>query len=263
MREEGQHEMAAQEGVKAADMCLRILEFVAFESDGAGVTQIAGHVGMAKSAIFKHLQTLIDHGFVTQDVSSSRYRLGPKAWLLARNAPNLDDVAANALPLMQAARNELGLGVVLSSPTPQSAFVVATVASNHQIEIGVRPGSQLSLHASAQGKVYLAFGPREALERICDAPLAAVTPRTITDPNILRAEVENVRQNGYAVAPGESLLGINVIAAPVWNYEGKLVASIGLIGSVQHIASVPDQMLVSRLLALTRSVSAALGATSP
>jgi IclR family transcriptional regulator, KDG regulon repressor len=254
--------MASVDGVKAADVCLNILEYVAFDSDGAGVTQIATHIGLAKSAVFKHLQTLIDHGFVTQDPSSTRYRLGPKAWLLARNAPDLNDIAANAMPLMQATRNELGLAVVLSCPTPNSVFVVATVPSSHQIEIGVKPGGQLSLHASAQGKVYLAFGPADALERVCAGPLLSITQRTVVDPAQLRAEVEAVGRLGYAVAPEESLLGVNALAAPIFNYEGKLVGSIGLIGSVQHLGTPPDASHIARLLQLTRDVSHALGASS-
>lgn len=255
--------MSANEGVKAAEVCLKILEFVAFEADGAGVTQIAQVVGIAKSAVFKHLQTLMDRGFVTQDPASSRYRLGPKAWLLARNAPNLDDVASVAMPLMQAARNELGLAVVLSSPTPNSVFVVATVSSNHQIEIGVRAGGQLTLHASAQGKVYLAFGPPQTLPRLLAEPLDRITPRTVTDPAVLSAEVAEVRRIGYATAPEESLLGINALAAPIFNYEGKMVGSIALIGSVQHLATPPDAGLIERLLRLTQDVSAALGHDAP
>lgn len=252
--------MGAADGVKAADVCLSILELVAFQAEGAGVTQIADRIGIAKSAVFKHLQTLADHGFVAQEPGNARYRLGPKAWLLARHAPDLNDVAANAMPLMLAARNELGLAVVLSSPTPQSVFVVATVPSNQPIEIGIRPGGQLALHASAQGKVYLAFGPAEVLERVCAEPLAAITPRTVTDPKQLRRDVAEIRRLGYAMAPEESLLGINALAAPIYDYRGALVGSIGLIGSVQHIPVPPDPALIARLLGLTKAVSTALGA---
>lgn len=251
--------MAASEGVKAADMCLRILEYVAFEPEAAGVTQIAEAVGTAKSAAFKHLQTLIDHGFVVQDPISTRYRLGPKSWLLSRNAPDLDDIAKVALPLMQAARNELGVAVVLSAPTPQSVFVLATCASNREIEIGVKAGSQLTLHASAQGKVFLAFGGARMMEALRQAPLTAITPRTITDPAQLAAEIAEVRARGYAVAPEESLLGVNALAAPVYNYDRALIGSIGLIGSVQHIERVPQPEMIARLLKLTSETSRLLG----
>ncbi|MBT9246246.1 IclR family transcriptional regulator (plasmid) [Gemmobacter fulvus] len=251
--------MAAVEGVKAADLCLRILEYVAFEPEPAGVTQIAEFAGIAKSAAFKHLQTLIDHGFVVQDTATTRYRLGPKSWLLSRHAQSLDDIAAVALPLMLAARNALGVAVVLSAPTPQSAFVLSTVASNQQIEIGVKPGSQLSLHASAQGKVFLAFGAPELMQKLRQGPLPRITPRTITDPAALAAELPLIRQRGYATAPEQSLLGVNAIAAPVYNYDNTLIGSVGLIGSVQHILDDPQPELVARLCQLTADISAALG----
>jgi len=251
--------MAANDSVRAAGLCLRILEHVAFGGEPSGVTQIADATGIAKSAAFKHLQTLVDHGFVVQDPGTLRYKLGPKSWLLSRSAPDLNDISSVALPLMQATRNETGVAVVLSVPTTSSAFVLSTCASNQQIEIGVKPGSQLQLHSSAQGKVFLAFGERSLLEGLREAALPAVTPRTITDYEALVAEIGLIRQRGYATAPEESLLGIRAIAAPVYNYSGLVVGSIGLIGSVQHIHEEPQPPMVESILKLTKAVSLALG----
>jgi IclR family KDG regulon transcriptional repressor len=245
--------------VQAADTALRILELVALSPQPLGVTQIAETVGIAKGAAHKHLYTLSEHGFVTQDATTTRYRLGPKAWLLSRMAPSLEDVAAVAAPLMTATRDETGLAVVLSVPSPRAAFVLATLPSTQPIDIGVRPGSELALHASAQGKVFLAFGDPAQIERLRGKPLPAMTPRTITSFEVLLADIEKVRQHGYATAPEEALLGVNVVAAPVRNYESKVVASVGLIGSVQHIAPSPDPSLIRRLLELSEGVSRALG----
>lgn len=255
--------MAASDGVKAADVCLTILDLVAATPQGAGVTQIAARIGIAKSAVFKHLQTLADHGFVAQDPESARYRLGPKAWLLARNAPNLDDIAAIALPYMRAARDELGLAAVFSVPTPGAVLVLASAPSLHAIEIGAKPGRQLPLHASAQGKVCLAFGPPHALEEALgqpDSALPALTPRSLTDPATLRREVEAIRRQGYATAAEESLLGVNALAAPVFNHNGHLAGCLGLIGSLQHLPMPPTEDLVRRVVDLARAISRALGA---
>lgn len=251
--------MAGTEGVKAADLCLRILEHVAFSPEPDGVTQIADAAGIAKSAAFKHLQTLIDHGLVTQDPSTSRYRLGPKAWLIGQQAQSLNDITAIALPFMLAARNDTGLAVVLSTPTPSSAYVVLTCPSTHQIEIGVRTGSHLALHASAQGKVFLALGDMINLTELQKTALTAVTPHTVTDWTRLQEQLEQVRQSGFASAPQEALLGINAMAAPIFNYDHKLIGSIGFVGSVQHIPDAPDDALVARLLRLTNDISRALG----
>lgn len=258
--------MAGNEGVKAADMCLRILEHVAFSPEAVGVTQIADSVSIAKSAAFKHLQTLSDHGLVVQDASTARYRLGPKAWLIGQQAQSLNDITAIALPFMLAARNETGLGVVLSTPTASSAYVVLTCPGTHQIEIGVRTGSHLALHASAQGKVFLAWSSQVAaaasrigLEELGKKSLTPVTPQTVTDIASLKREIDEIRARGYALAPQEALLGINAIAAPIFNYDSHLIGSIGFVGSVQHIANPPTAAQVTRLLTLTQEISHALG----
>lgn len=240
--------------VRAADTCLRIMQFIAFADSPLGVTQIAAKAGIAKSAAHKHLRTLIDHGMVVQDTPSALYRLGPKVWLMGQRAPEGQTLSEVALPLMKAARDELGLAVVLSVPTPQSAFVLATLRSNQPIEIGVMPGGELKLHSSAQGRVLLAFGPEE-LRKGLTLPLEAVTPKTITDPQLLDLELDRIRQAGYAVASEESLLGINALAAPIFGAGQQIVGSIGLIGSVQFLDPTPTAHQLEVLFDLTRAIS--------
>lgn len=240
--------------VRAADTCLRILQLIAFADSPLGVTQIAAKAGIAKSAAHKHLRTLIDHGMVVQDSPSALYRLGPKVWLMGQRAPEGQTLSEVALPLMKAVRDELGLAVVLSVPTPRSAFVLATLRSNQPIEIGVQPGGELRLHSSAQGRVFLAFGSEE-LRKGLTLPLEAITPKTITDPRLLDVELEQIRQTGYAVVPEESLLGINALAAPIFGEDRRLVGSIGLIGSVQYLEPTPTPRQLEALFALTRAIS--------
>jgi len=240
--------------VRAADTCLRILQEVAFAELPQGVTQIAGKVGIVKGAVHKHLHTLIEHGMIVQDPVTSLYRLGPKIWLMGQKAPDGQALSEIAQPLMQTARDELGLAVVLSVPTPKSAFVLATLRSNQPIDIGVRPGSELQLHSSAQGKVFLAFGPADLWEQL-DTSLEAVTPKTTTDIGKLKKDIQRVRELGYSVAPEESLLGINALAAPIFSANRTLVGSIGLIGSIQHLSAEPTPRQLEVLLNLTGAIS--------
>jgi len=240
--------------VRAADTCLRILQEVAFAELPQGVTQIAGKVGIVKGAVHKHLHTLIEHGMIVQDPVTSLYRLGPKIWLMGQKAPDGQALSEIAQPLMQTARDELGLAVVLSVPTPKSAFVLATLRSNQPIDIGVRPGSELQLHSSAQGKVFLAFGPADLWEQL-GTSLEAVTPKTTTDIGKLKKDIQRVRELGYSVAPEESLLGINALAAPIFSANRTLVGSIGLIGSIQHLSAEPTAHQLEVLLNLTGAIS--------
>lgn len=239
--------------VRAADTCLRILQMIAFSDTPLGVTQVAQAVGIAKGATHKHLRTLMDHGMVVQDPVTSLYHLGPKLWLMGQQAPQGQALSEIAVPLMRSLRDELGLAVVLSVPTPKSAFVLATLSSNQPINIGVRPGSELLLHSSAQGKIFLAFGDPELLDSLRE-PLPRATFKTCTDLSDLRAQLGQIRQQRYATAPEEAMLGINALAAPIFDRNGRLVGSIGLIGSIQHLDAVPNAQQLETLWALTATI---------
>lgn len=247
------------EGVKAADLSLAILETVAFSPEPLGGSQIAAIVGIAKSAVFKHTQTLVERGYLVQDAVSLRYKLGPKAWLLSKLAPAVDDIAAIAEPLMRDARSATGLAVVLSTSTPKGVFVLATFTGTGSIEIGVRPGSELELHASAQGKIFLAYGPKSMSDHLARKELQPLTSHTITSLEVLMDEIGEIRKRGYATAPEQTLLGVNTIAAPVYNYMDKLVASVGLVGSIQHLPSEVEPAMIETMLNLASDISKAMG----
>lgn len=245
----------ARGGVQAADTALSILETVAFAQEPLGVTQIAAALGTAKGATFRYLQTLLDRGYLVQDPVSSRFRLGQKAFSLGRNAPAEWDLAALLAAPMRQLRDATGLSVVLSTPTWQGACVLATMPGTQIIEIGVRVGSTLAFHASAQGKIFLAFGRLARLDQKEETELTAFTERTITSKAALLAEIERVRQQGYATASEEVLPGVNTLAVPVFDKAGTAVAALALVGSIQHIAAEPDPHLVELIVNLGATAS--------
>ncbi len=110
------------------------------------------------------------------------------------------------------------------------------------------------MHSSAQGKVFLAFGNAE-LRASLREPLPRATPKTQTYLKALMAELEQIRRQGYATAPEEALLGINALASPIMDRNGKLVGSIGLIGSIQYLDAVPSDHQLEVLTALTSTIA--------
>lgn len=246
-------------GVRAADTVLSVLETVAWAGEPVGVTQIALSLNATKSAIFRHLQTLVDRAYLIQDADTNRYRLGPRAFLLGHLAPRSWDLAQTLEGPMRELRDAIGSAVVLSTPSPQGALVVSTLPGTHPIEIGVRAGSELPLHASAQGKVFLAFGSKAASDRVLQGPLAALTERTLTHPDDLAAELGRIRDQGFATAPEETLLGCNALAVPIHDHQDRLVASIALVGSIQHITAIPAPHLIASIRLLAEKASRLLG----
>lgn len=245
--------------VKTSDMALTILEKVAFSDTALNQTEIAEAVGIVKSAAHKHLNTLEETGWVMRDAGSGRYHLGPKAWVIGQHATAIRDLAETARENMRITRNETGLAVVLCSVNTRGLSVISALHGTHAIEIGVRQGSELTLHASAQGQITLAFGRAALAEEVLAGELPALTPKTLTDPEKLKARLAEIRAAGYACAPEETLLGVNVVAAPIFDHTGALIATVALVGSIQHLTSPPQQAHIDAIRDLAQSISLTRG----
>jgi DNA-binding IclR family transcriptional regulator len=248
-----------ESGVQSVHVALDILEMIAFSQDEIGVSQIATRLGIGKGAAFRHLKTLAERSYVSQNPATARYRLGHQAYVVGRFAPTGVDLAAVAAPHLRALRDELGQSVVLTVPTEQGALVLTTVLGTSPVEIGVRPGSQLSYHASAQGQVIAAFSRRPLRERVGDGTLDAFTDHTITSYDALSREIERVKRRGWASAPQQTMLGLNAVAAPIFDDGPDCVGSVAIVGSIQFVPAEPAPAQVEALLRTARVISRSLG----
>lgn len=248
----------AGRGVQSAELTLDVLEAVALSGEWLGVTEIASRVKATKGSVFRHLCTLVDRGYLAQDSHTARYGMGERSRLLARLVPEVD-LTHTAEDLMRDLRDELNHTVVLSAMTPRGALVLSTLHSKSSIEIGVRAGSELSFHASAQGKVMLAYASDAIQQRVIQGPLEAFTAKTNTNPAMLIQELGDILTNGYSSASEEVLLGINSIAAPIFNESNACVASVALVGSIQHLTAEYEEIALTPLKRCARDISARLG----
>jgi IclR family transcriptional regulator, KDG regulon repressor len=223
------------------------------------VTALSQALGTTKSRIHRHLQTLLHQGYIVQPKDSDRYASGPRLVALGRAvSDNLDLGHLAADPLLEL-RDALGHSAVVSQITPEGMRVVATVPGRSPIEIGVRVGSLLSFHASAQGKVTLAFASPEFRARILRAKLEIFTPYTIISPAILVTELEKIQAQGWATAPNQVGIGLNTLAAPIFDSSGAICGAVGIVDMVQFIPEIPTEDHLTRTIAAARRVSEALG----
>jgi DNA-binding IclR family transcriptional regulator len=237
-------------GGRSVQAALDVLEAVALAEGEVDVTGLAQRVGLTKGSIFRHLQTLVERGYLAQNLTTSRYQLGVKLHLLGQVASGRIDLLSAAEEPLKALREELGQTVVRATVGLKSVVALSTLLAKAPIQIGVRPGTELGFHASAQGKVALAFGRRTVVAQTKRQPLARFTERTITDPAALEREIEKVRRRGWATAPEEFVIGINALAALVFGETGDCVGTVAVVGSIQFIPRAPD---ASQVDAVTRT----------
>ncbi len=167
---------------------------------------------------------------------------------------NLRDLAR---PHLEELVHEVGETATLSIPGEADAITVDFVPTDRYLQGVTRLGRPSVGHASSAGKVMLAFGdvvtPRSRL--------TAFTPRTITDPTALAAEIARVRERGYAEAIEEREVGLSAIAAPVWGADGELAAIVALQGPTSRFE--PGRCHPGRSSPCTRSSRARKISSSP
>jgi DNA-binding IclR family transcriptional regulator len=247
------------DGVQAVVLTLRILEHLAEEGRPVGVTQLSRALGTTKSRIFRHLRTLVREGYILQSSDTERYQVGARLAALGRRAGDTFDLASIAAETLRDLRDALGHFSVVSQVEDNGIRVLATVPGKSAVEIGVKRGSVLPFHGTAQGKLALAFGDENLRSSVFRARLDYLTPHTVVSHAILRRQIEQVRQQGWSVAPNESLIGVNALAAPVFGAGGALVGTVSIVDSIQFLEEEPTPQQIDRVVEAARRISAALG----
>jgi DNA-binding IclR family transcriptional regulator len=249
------------EGVQAVILTLRILEYLAGQRKAVGVTALAQALGENKSRIYRHLRTLVQQGYIVQSADTERYRVGSRLVTLGRMVGESFDLANAAYDAIRELRDALGHSCVVSQVEAEGVRVLTTVPGKSPIEIGVKRGSLLPFHGSAQGKVALAFGDQDVRDAVLASQLEKLTPKTIVTQDALRKELGMVRHQGWAVAPNEALIGLNTLAAPIFDESGTIAGAVAIVDSIQFIPAEPSSEQVEQTLAAARHISEKLGYT--
>ncbi len=245
--------------VLAAALVLDILDALARSDEPMRMTDIANRLGTTKPRIYRHLRTLVNLDYVTQEPDTERYLIGSRLVQLGSAVANRFSLLDVSRPVMRRLRDALGHTVVLSRFMSGKIFAIERVDAASVFVFGTTIGAPLGLHCSAQGKIALAFGPADLLDTVIRSGLKASTSRTIVNAERLRREIELIRKRRWAVAPGETLTGLNGIAVPLQERNGDLIGTLAILGSVDEITSHPTRRQLAELAAASREIALALG----
>jgi IclR family acetate operon transcriptional repressor len=239
--------------VASVARALSLLDELCDSEDGLGVNELARRIDVNPSTASRLLATLESAGMVQRD-GQGPYRLGLTLVTLADRVLARLDLGRLARPVLAELMERTGETATLSLPGEREAMTVDSVPSRSSVVSMARLGRPSLSHATAVGKVMLAFGggplPRER-------DLVALTDRTITDRATLEAAVSEVRERGYATVFGEREVDVNAIATPVRDRAGGLAAIVGIQGPAARLED-PTRVLAP-LLEGAGALSRALG----
>jgi DNA-binding IclR family transcriptional regulator len=240
--------------VAAVERAAAVIDALA-DGGELGTNEVARRTGLHPSSVSRLLATLADSGLVEHVPESGRYRLGLRLIDLGNAVLARLDLREVARPHLRVLVEETGETATLSAPGDPDAITVDFVQSASSVQSVARVGRPSVAHATATGKVALAFGD----VALAPGPLHRFTERTIVDRASLFAEVDTVRRQGWAQALGEREEGLNALAAPVRGNRGELAAVLGIQGPASRFDEEAMARALEPLLARATAVSDALG----
>ncbi len=247
---------------------LAILGCFTSERPVQGIAEIAAELGMSRSTTHRYVTTLQALGYLEQG-SSRKYRLGLRVTQLGMSALSSTGLREQVRPFLQDLRQRTTYTASLAMLDGTEILVVDRARSwrrdQRELDDDLQPGARLPAHCTAMGKALLAHLPeRVQRDRVAEITLRRATPNTLPSKQALRAELEQIAEDGLAVDRQELRTGRQAIAAPVRDDSGEATTALGLSASTEAIA--PRELVEAlgpHLLATASRISARLGYRRP
>jgi len=227
-----------------------------------GISELARQIDLTRSTTHRYVATLARLGYLQQDDTTRKYRLGPRVLDLGFAAINSMELRQVALPHLERLSEETGHTVNMAILDGGDILYVercrAIQRGQREIDLDLHVGSRLPAYCTSMGKVLLAgLSGDELDDALGGTPLERCGPNTLTTRAALIAELKRVREQGFAVNNEELAHGLRSIAAPVRGSAGAVVAAVNVAA---HRSSGSMQELVTRLSPALRTAVGAISA---
>jgi IclR family pca regulon transcriptional regulator len=248
--------------IKSLGRGLQILEVFSTASPSLSLTEIVSAVDLDKSTAFRFVYTLEKLGYLERDPETKRYRPGLRVLRLGFAVLNSLEVAQIAQPYLKALSAECGETTNMTVRDGKEIVYVARNKTRQIISVNLQPGSRLPVYCTSMGKAQLIDLPRRELyDLLGTGPYPRVGPNTITTLNGLVAELDKVRQQGYAINDEELTAGLRSVAAPIRNHNSEIVAAVNIsIPSARVSRQEVEDVLAHQVMNTAHEISLALGA---
>lgn len=242
--------------LKVVRRALEVLEHLSLHPGRAADT--AKMLGLRWATLHRTISELEEGGFLQKDPTSNQYSVGQRAWLVGSiylanhrilNAarPILDEISFDGSISVQLVERAAGHSLVLfTRDIGKEAISKATIGYN------------FPLHCSSKGQILLAYSDEEFIDDYLQQPLEKLTPYTLTEPDLIRERLAEIRSQGYAKTTADVQLFTGSLSAPIFDANGDFCAAISFVVK-KSLLSEKEDSLLETLLYAAQSVSIAIG----
>jgi len=250
-----------EDNVPATLRAVSVLEAVVAAERPAGLAELAPRVRLPKPTLYRMLAMLETAGLVIREPGARRYAPGPRLAVLGRNVMLNGSLRAARRAILARLVDEIGETCNFTMLDGAEVIYVDRVEAAWPLRMTLTSGSHVPLHCTASGKLLLALLPKASRERlIAQLGLTRYTENTLTDTNLLAAELGRIRANRYATDNEEFHAGLVCVAVPVADGKNRACAALAVHAPVSRM---PLERALGHLPTLRRAAIAMAATFAP
>ncbi|BBH23499.1 IclR family transcriptional regulator [Paenibacillus baekrokdamisoli] len=228
--------------------------------DSLSLIELAELVNQPKSSLYRIILTLEKRGFISRSQEDGKYCLGYKQLIITKNLLERSSLRNAALTEMNKLVEKYGDTVNLCVLMEQEILYVEIIEGTYALRMSDKIGSKSPFHATATGKAIAAFLQEDQVrDMIAAQGLPRLTPNTITEESSFYKELEQVREQGFAVDNEEITQGARCIGVPIFDMFGHVAGAISISGAVHRFPNEQLPEIAASVKEAGRMISQKLG----
>jgi len=247
----------------ASGRMLDIFELLAHMKRPLPAREMSERLRIPRGSLYRLLKILIQRGYL--DKRGSGYCLGLRMLTIGETILNELDIREVAYEPIVKLLEATGETAELAIPDRGEMIFVHRAENLYDpIRVHSRVGMRVdNLHTTGHSKVMLAFLPEEERERYLANNLVRVTEETVTDPLVMREQLEAIRKNGWGYDDQEHTMNVRRFAAAIFNHRGEFFGAVGIAGPTFRLRLAREKEVVPMIMEAARSITANLGGNYP
>lgn len=245
--------------VKSLDKAIDLLDALSAARRGLSLSDLSERCGYPKSTTHALASTMRDRGLIRQ-LPDGSYALGMRLFEYGSAVSRGFDISALARPYLESLSALTGANSVISLLDGENAVSFDYAVSSSGVQIMPEIGVRLPLHCTSQGKLMLAFMPRQRVQSLLRRlPMQQYTPHSLTQPQALLVQLDEIAQRGFAIEDGEYKVGLRSVSAPVFDATGELKYALTTIGFFRRVSAEDFVSAAEATVRQAQMLSASLG----
>ncbi len=253
------HDKTEQNTIKSLDRAMQVFEYLSQEQ-GKPLSLLAEETGQSPATVYRILVTLEGRGLVEFDVENQIWHIGSQAFVIGARFLRRTSLVERARPILRRLMEATGETANLGVEKGGMVLFLSQVETHENIRAFFPPGTLSPMHSSGIGKALLSQMSDDRLGQwLTDQQLEKFTDRTLSSADDLNNDLKRIQQTGYSFDNEEKNVGMQCIAAPVFDMNGEAIAGLSISGPTSRMAMREIDDLGQAVIRSANELSNAIG----